>query len=106
MAIGITLIGNVGRLYSGYKLAATINQWEAVRTNATLNDQHTECRGRITEFDRYWITQPITRLALRIGRAWWVWSKTDAVDVNDSFVTVRAVGEPELVYDIDADFEH
>jgi hypothetical protein len=96
------LAGNVGRLYVGYKLAATITGWEAVRADAPLGNRTIVCKGCLSTYDMYWVTQPPTRLALRTGPMWWVWSKIDGIEHSGgNHVTVRAAGDPVLLDNID-----
>lgn len=97
----VQLSGGLGYIYSGYKLAITIARWSLTRKPEVLGGQAASGIGIVARTDPFWVTQPLTKVSLRIGTAMWSWDSVVLVSAVDSLIVggkaeFRVNGEPEV----------
>lgn len=68
--------GRIGRLRSGYQLAAVIEDWRLATRQETLNTLQIVVNASLRESDKFWIEHPPFILELLMKpRIWWRWDK-------------------------------
>lgn len=96
----IELSGQHGKLFAGYRVAATLGKWQLIRKDDVLNSQLTEGYAIVVEYDRYWIAQRPMILSVWMGKAWWSWSTIQVGTLKGNKISLSAFGNPEATKNV------
>ena len=88
----MVISGHKGKAKVGFQSAVQFADW-TLTTDEVLGVRATVV-GAVQEIDKYWVTQPITKVGFWMGESWWVWSEVELVSI-DSNVMFRVTGNPE-----------
>jgi hypothetical protein len=89
------LVGDVGRLKVGHRHVANITDWTVTHHHPAIGLPEVTLTAKVAECDQYWITRSPFAAGVWMGRAWWVWKRTEVIEVNESVVALTLVGNPE-----------
>lgn len=88
----MVMTGDLGKLYVGYQLAATLRGWTITRQQLALGDPTVSLVGVVEKCNVFWSTQRPLILGVWTGSSWWIWTKIKC----DDEITERATVYLEL----------
>lgn len=89
----LTVTGDLGLLFVGYRIAAKITNWQITKKAEVLSDTRIWVVGNVEVVNTFYITQKLTSIELFMGGSiWWVWENPYVG--TDS--TILIYGDPKI----------